>query len=142
MKKPTQKRIKECLKDIESNFTELINAIIGYEQKNMDDWAYDIIGYIENLPRKERVQYLFDDLSNRSSDDLTNPKYQGLWYALFNVEQTVENTHEEIISRLKTHTNKELALNFIKSLDEGEDSDGEINVRTVLKQYADTKLKP
>ena len=108
----------------------------------MDDWAYDIIGYIENLPRKERVQYLFDDLSNRSSDDLTNPKYQGLWYALFNVEQTVENTHEEIISRLKTHTNKELALNFIKSLDEGEDSDGEINVRTVLKQFADTKLKP
>ena len=142
MKKPTQKRIKECLKDIESNFTELINAIIWYEQKNMDDWAYDIIGYIENLPRKERVLYLFDDLSNRSSDDLTNPKYQGLWYALFNVEQTVENTHEEIISQLKTHTNKELALNFIKSLDEGEDSDGEINVRTVLKQFADTKLKP
>ena len=142
MKKPTQKRINECLKDIESNFTELINAIIWYEQKNMDDWSYDIIGYIENLPRKERVQYLFDDLSNRSSDDLTNPKYQGLWYALFNVEQTVENTHEEIISQLKTHTNKELALNFIKSLDEGEDSDGEINVRTVLKQYADTKLKP
>ncbi len=142
MKKPTQKRIKEYLKDIESNFTELINAIIWYEQKDMDDWAYDIIGYIENLPRKERVQYLFDDLSNRSSDVLTNPKYQGLWYALFNVEQTVENTHEEIISQLKTHTNKELALNFIKSLDEGEDSDGEINVRTVLKQYADTKLKP
>ena len=142
MKKPTEKRINECLKDIESNFTELINAIIWYEQKDMDDWAYDIIGYIENLPRKERVLYLFDDLSNRSSDDLTNPKYQGLWYALFNVEQTVENTHEEIISRLKTHTNKELALNFIKSLDEGEDSDGEINVRTVLKQFADTKLKP
>lgn len=133
MKKPTQKRINECLKDIESNFSELINAIIWYEQKDMDDWAYDIIGYIENLPRKERVQYLFDDLSNRSSDDLTNPKYQGLWYALFNVEQTVENTHEEIISQLKTHTNKELALNFIKSLDEGEDSDGEINVKKVLK---------
>ena len=142
MKKTTEKRIKEYLKDIESNFTELINAIIWYEQKNMDDLAYDIIGYIENLPRKERVQYLFDDLSNRSSDDLTNPKYQGLWYALFNVEQTVENTHEEIISQLKTHTNKEIALNFIKSLDEGEDSDGEINVRTVLKQFADTKLKP
>ena len=133
MKKPTEKRIKECLKDIESNFTELINAAIWYEKKDMDDWAYDIIGYIENLPRKERVLYLFDDLSNRSSDDLTNPKYQGLWYALFNVEQTVENTHEEIISQLKTHTNKELALNFIKSLDEGEDSDGEINVKKVLK---------
>ena len=49
MKKPTQKRIKECLKDIESNFTELINAIIWYEQKNMDDWSYDIIGHIENI---------------------------------------------------------------------------------------------
>ncbi len=49
MKKPTQKRINECLKDIESNFTELINAIIWYEQKNMDDWAYDIIGYLSQL---------------------------------------------------------------------------------------------
>ena len=142
MKKPTEKRIKECLKDIESNFTELINAAIWYEKKDMDDWAYDIIGYIEKLSSEKEVQLLINDLSNRSSDDLTNPKYQGLWYALFNVEQTVENTHEEIISQLKTHTNKELALNFIKSLDEGEDSDGEINVRTVLKQYADTKLKP
>ena len=142
MKKPTEKRIKECLKDIESNFTELINAAIWYEQKNMDDWSYDIIGYIEHLPRKERIQYLFDDLSNRISDDLINSMYTKLWYALFNVEQSVENTHEEIISQLKTHTNKEIALNFIKSLDEGEDSDGEINVIKVLKQYADSNLKP
>ena len=108
----------------------------------MDDWTYDIIGYIEKLSSEKEVQLLINDLSNRSSDDLTNPKYQGLWYALFNVEQTVENTHEEIISQLKTHTNKEIALNFIKSLDEGEDSDGEINVRKVLKQFADSKLKP
>ena len=142
MKKPTEKRIKECLKDIESNFTELINAIIGYEQKNMDDWAYDIIGYIEKLSSEKELNFLFKDLPNRSNDDLINSMYTKLWYALLNVDQSVENTHEEIISRLKTHTNKELALNFIKSLDEGEDSDGEINVRTVLKQFADTKLKP
>ena len=35
MKKPTQKRIKEYLKDIESNFTELINAAIWYEKKDI-----------------------------------------------------------------------------------------------------------
>ena len=40
------------------------------------------------------------------------------------------------------HENKDVALNFIKSLDEGEDSDGEINVRKVLKQFSDSKLKP
>lgn len=142
MKKPTQKRINECLKNIAANFKELIDAIIWYEKNDMDDWSYDIIGYIEKLPRKERIQYLFDDLLNRTSDDLTNQKYQGLWYALFNIEQIVENTHEEIISQLKSHANKEIALNFVKSLDEGEDSDGEINVRKVLKQYGDNKLKP
>ena len=58
MKKPTQKRIKECLKDIESNFTELINAIIWYEQKDMDDWTYDIIGYIENIIFWKRINFL------------------------------------------------------------------------------------
>ena len=108
----------------------------------MDDWAYDIIGYIEKLSSEKELNFLFKDLPNRSNDDLINSMYTKLWYALFNIEQSVENTHEEIISQLKTHTNKELALNFIKSLDEGEDSDGEINVRTVLKQYADSKLKP
>ena len=69
MKKPTQKRINECLKDIESNFTELINAIIWYEQKDMDDWATDIVGEIERLPSKKEVQLLINDLSNRSNDD-------------------------------------------------------------------------
>ena len=49
MKKPTEKRIKECLKDIESNFTELINDAIWYEKKDMDDWATDIVGEIEKL---------------------------------------------------------------------------------------------
>ena len=98
MKKPTEKRIKECLKDIATNFSELIDAIIWYERKDMDDWSYDIIGYIEKLPRKERIQYLFDDLKNRNEDDLLNPKYQGLWYALFNIDQAVENTHEEVLS--------------------------------------------
>ena len=49
MKKPTEKRIKECLKDIEANFSELINAAIWYEKKDMDDWAYDIIGYLSQL---------------------------------------------------------------------------------------------
>lgn len=141
MKKPTQKRINECLKDIAGNFKELIEAIIWYEKNDMDDWSYDIIGHIEKLPRKERVQYLFDDLLNRSEDDLTNPKYQGLWYALFNIEQTVEKTHKEIVFQLKNHKNKGLALNFIKSLDEGEDSDGEINVRKVIRQV-DNKLIP
>ena len=69
MKKPTQKRIKEYLKDIESNFTELINAIIWYEQKDMDDWAYDIIGYIEKLSSEKELNFLFKDLPNRSNDD-------------------------------------------------------------------------
>lgn len=140
MKRLTQKRINECLKDIPANFKELIDAIIWYEKKDMDDWSDDIIGYIERKQRKERIQYLFDDLPNRG-DGLTNPKYQGIWYGLFNVDQNEENTHEEIVSQLKKHINKELALNFIKSQDQDEGGETEINIRKILSQYND-KPKP
>ena len=86
MKKPTQKRIKECLKDIEANFSELINAAIWYEKKDMDDWATDIVGEIERLPSEKEVQLLINDLSNRKDEDFAIYAYQRLWWALINTE--------------------------------------------------------
>lgn len=62
--------------------------------------------------------------------------------SLFNVGQTIEDTHGEIILQLKNHSTKHQLLDFLKSLDESEDSEGEINLRKILCQYSEGKFKP
>lgn len=108
----------------------------------MDDWSYDIIGHIETLPTSEELTLLFDDLSNRNADDLSNPLYQKLWYALFHVDQQLENTHSQVIYLLQTHSKKEIALSFLQLLDEGGDSDGEVNTRKILDLYNSSIQQP
>ena len=134
MKKPTQKRVKECLKDIENNFSELIDYIIFYEKNNMDDWSYDIIGYLEKQSNATLIKQLFDDLSKRSELDKSNCLYKSLWYAILNNKQNEENTYSLFIEKIN-NDNKNLTLNFFKSLDEGENSDTEKNLRNFLKTF-------
>lgn len=134
MKKPTQKRVKECLKDIENNFSELIDYIIFYEKNNMDDWSYDIIGYLEKQSNATLIKQLFDDLSKRSELDKSNCLYKSLWYAILNNKQNEENTYSLFIEKIN-NDNKNLTLNFLKSLDEGENSDTEKNLRNFLKTF-------
>lgn len=134
MKKPTQKRIKECLKDIENNFSELIDAIIFYEQNNMDDWSYDIISYLEKQSNTILINQLFNDLQTRNELDKTNPLYKSLWYSIFNDEQHKQNTYTFIMDKINTEDSN-IFLPFLKSLDDGEDSDGEKNVRNLLQNF-------
>ena len=119
MKKPTEKRIKECLKDIESNFTELINAAIWYEKKDMDDWATDIVGEIEKLSSEKEVQLLINDLSNRKDEDFAIYTYQRLWWALINTE--AEEVNKAILdfsnNSEKGQKLKDILKNWFEQLD-------------------------
>lgn len=117
MKKPTQKRVKECLKDIENNFSELIDYIIFYEKNNMDDWSYDIIGYLEKQSNATLIKQLFDDLSKRSELDKSNCLYKSLWYAILNNKQNEENTYSLFIEKIN-NDNKNLTLNFLKTFNQ------------------------
>ena len=132
MKKPTEKRIKECLKDIESNFTELINAIIWYEQKNMDDWATDIVGEIEKLSSEKEVQLLINDLSNRKDEDFAIYTYQRLWWALINTE--AEEVNKAILdfsnNSQKGKILKDILKNWFEQLDD--DSDTKPNIGKLI----------
>ena len=140
IKKPTDKRIKECLKDIESNFTELINAIIWYEQKNMDDWATDIVGEIEKLSSEKAVALLINDLSNRKDEDFAVYAYQRLWWALINTE--TEEVNKAILdfsnNSEKGQKLKDLLKKWFEQLDD--DSDTKPNIGKLIN--SSSKLKP
>ena len=132
MKKPTEKRIKECLKDIESNFTELINAAIWYEKKDMDDWATDIVGEIEKLSSEKELQLLINDLSNRKDEDFAIYTYQRLWWALINTE--AEEVNKTILdfsnNSQKGKILKDILKNWFEQLDD--DSDTKPNIGKLI----------
>ena len=140
MKKPTQKRIKEFLKDIEANFSELIDSIICYEKKDMDDWATDIVGEIERLPSEKEVQLLINDLSNRKDEDFAVYAYQRLWWALINTE--TEEVNKAILdfsnNSEKGQKLKDLLKKWFEQLDD--DSDTKPNIGKLIN--SSSKLKP
>ncbi len=128
MKKPTQKRIKECLKDIESNFTELINAIIWYEQKDMDDWAWDIIHKIEELELSKEIELLIIDLENRNYKTPENLLYHSLWYSQANV---IEN-RENLINIISKNPSVKQVLTYLTSLNKGNNKEYELNIQYII----------
>ena len=128
MKKPTQKRIKECLKDIESNFTELINAIIWYEQKDMDDWAWDIIHKIEELELSKEIELLIIDLENRNYKIPDNLLYHSLWYSQANV---IEN-RENLINIISKNPSVKQVLTYLTSLNKGNNKEYELNIQYII----------
>ena len=132
MKKTTEKRIKEYLKDIESNFTELINAAIWYEKKDMDDWATDIVGEIEKLSSEKEVQLLINDLSNRKDEDFAIYTYQRLWWALINTE--AEEVNKAILdfsnNSQKGKILKDILKNWFAQLDD--DSETKPNIGKLI----------
>lgn len=135
MKKPTQKKVKEYLKDIEANFSQLIDAAIWYEQNDKDDWATDIIGEIEKLPSEKEVELLIKDLKNRKDEDFSVYAYQRLWWALINEES--EDVNKAIIDYKNSEEGKTFAdtLNtWFNELDD--DSDTKVNIAKFI-----TKIK-
>ena len=132
MKKTTEKRIKEYLKDIESNFTELINAAIWYEQKDMDDWATDIVGEIEKLSSEKELQLFINDLSNRKDEDFAIYTYQRLWWALINTE--AEEVNKAILdfsnNSQKGKILKDILKNWFAQLDD--DSETKPNIGKLI----------
>lgn len=128
MKKPTKKRIKECLKDIESNFTELVNSAIWYEKNDMDDWATDIVGEIERLSSEKEVKLLINDLSNRKDEDFGVYAYQKLWWALINEES--EEVNKAIIEFSKNSEKGKKLTDILKAWFEQLDDDSDTNTNT------------
>lgn len=79
MKKPTEKRIKECLKNIPANFSELMAAMLWYENNNMDDWAYDIRAKMFKLPMKLLLECVVSEFKNIQKADLSESFYEDVF---------------------------------------------------------------
>lgn len=132
MKKFTQKEVNNLLKDVENNFTQLINAIVYYESKDKDDYATDIIGYIEKLPTLKELELLIKDFPNRKNDDFDIYGYQKLWLALINSQEkeSIDILKQEISQNNQL---KYFLMNTIADYDDGNETKN--NVLKLLENH-------
>ncbi len=121
MQKFTQKEVNNLVKDVETNFSQLINAIIYYENNDKDDFSTDIIGYIEKLPILKELELLIKDFPNRQNNDFDIYGYQKLWLSLINTQETQST---EILKREISHNNrlKNVLANMIADYDDGNET--------------------
>ncbi len=127
MKKFTQKEVNNLVKDVENNFTQLIEAIIYYEINEKDDFATDIIGYIENLSNLKELELLVKDFPNRKNENFDIYGYQKLWLALINTQD------KQCLDILKEEIQKNSVLKMFLSTIISDYDDGNETKNNVLK---------
>ena len=90
MKKITRQKVQALLKDVENNFSQLIDSLFYFESVDKDDWAWDIIHGIEELEPSKEIEMLIEDLANRNYEVPEKLLYNSLWYAQANVLENRE----------------------------------------------------
>lgn len=64
--KINKKEVKELLKDIENNFSTLIDVIIYYDSIDQDESAMKIIDKIEEIQLDKEIDFLIEDIVKRN----------------------------------------------------------------------------
>lgn len=141
MKKPNKKQIKKYLLNVNLYFKELIDSIIYYDLNEMDEEAYEIIGFIEELSNIEIFELLLNDLKNRTVSDFDIYFYCKLWWAL--IYEQDNDIINMIISSVKVDNNSMLhdflnhSINQFNNIDDDDDvgeNKNKLYIEAILKK--------
>lgn len=128
MRKYTRKRLKLILKDIKTNFSELLDYIIYYDSISEDLKAWDIIYAIEgSLEHLTEIELLISDVEARAFPLKASLLYNGLLYALVNNDES-----KEVLINVLRHGEYTRFKTHLASLNEHEGRDCDLNVEDVL----------
>lgn len=84
--KITRHEVKKLLKDIETNFSKLIDIVIYYDSIDQDEYAMQIIEKIEKLPLKKEIDLLIEDIVKRNYTINPSFLYSSIWYYIVNTD--------------------------------------------------------
>ena len=128
MKKITRQKVQALLKDVENNFSQLIDSLFYFESVDKDDWAWDIIHKIEELELSKEIELLIIDLENRNYKIPDNLLYHSLWYSQANV---IEN-REILINIISKKPNFKQVLTYLTSFNKGKNKEYELNIQYII----------
>ena len=138
MKKITRQKVQALLKDVENNFSQLIDSLFYFESVDKDDWAWDIIHGIEELEPSKEIEMLIEDLANRNYEVPEKLLYNSLWYAQANV---LEN-RETLIDVISKSANVKQIVNYLVPLNKGRNRDADLNIQSVIDEVHAGMKKP
>lgn len=126
--KITRHEVKNLLKDIETNFSTLIDIVIYYDEIDQDEYAMKIIEKIEKLPLKKEIDLLIKDIVKRKYTINPSFLYSSIWYYIVNSE----NKLEFLINKVKSSEYRHDLIKYFKSLNSGKNRLYDINMQKVI----------
>lgn len=123
-----QKYLDKLYKDPVTNFTEILDISVYFDEIGELDYGSESIAAIESLDPITISNLLIEDLKNRKKDDFDNYGYQAVWFGLLNCG--IENIYKNLANNI----NKRLLFLFIYWLNEifESDDDGYFGIQKVF----------
>lgn len=126
--KITRHEVKKLLKDIETNFSKLIDIVIYYDSIDQDEYAMQIIEKIEKLPLKKEIYLLIEDIVKRNYTINPSFLYSSIWYYIVNNE----NKPEVLIDKVASSEYRNDLIKYFNSLNSGKNRLYDINMQKVI----------
>lgn len=126
--KINKKEVKELLKNIEPNFSELIDLIIFYDSMDKDELAFEIINKMKTFNIEKKIDLLITDIVERQYKVNPSLLYNVLWYS-------ISNSHKNslvLIEKLTKNEHKKGIIYYLKTLNEGNGHDADINIQKII----------
>lgn len=98
-----QKYLDEIYKDPITNFSEIIDISVYFDNVRELDYSSEAIAAIESIEPIKISDLLIAELENRKKEDFDNYGYQAIWWALLNsgCESVYKNIADNMTPKLK-----------------------------------------
>lgn len=126
--KITKKEVKEILKDIENNFSKLIDVVIYYDSIDQDNEAMKIIDKIEGIEIDKEINLLIEDIVKRNYTINPSFLYSSIWYYIVNSE----SKKETLINKIANSQYRNDLIKYFNSLNSGKNKQYDLNMQTVI----------
>jgi len=134
------RRLAQQFKNIETNFSKIIDQVIYYNAVDNDEKSFEIVQNIVNIEIEHQINLLFDDLKYRNYTVEPSGAYNAIWYII-----AVNNDSADLlVSKLSQQPDKELIMSYLYDLNlgynDGHKTDEESDIEDIL--YAIQKGEP
>jgi hypothetical protein len=134
------RRLAQQFRNIETNFTKLIDQIIFFDSVDADDEAIEILQGIVNIDIDKQIDLLFEDLKYRNYAIETAEIYNVIWYSMVGEKEQADL----LVKKLSVSPDKESIIAYLWYLNagynDGNKTEEEYDIEDVL--YAVQKGEP
>jgi len=123
------RRLDQQLRNVENNFTKLVDLVIFYGRINENNIVYEIIDEINYLDTAKRIQLLIEDIELRAYCITDNFHYNSLWYYIANNKK--EN-NLLIKFLIKYEKSTDFINSYLHTLNKNEGEVDDLNIKKIV----------